>query len=228
LTSRGRRVVISEFALDKENIMLVVHHLNNSRSQRILWALEELAVPYEIKRYQRDAQTNLAPPELKQIHSLGKSPVITDGTRTIIESGAIIDYIIRHYGKGKLQPAPETPEYDQYQQWLHYAEGSAMLPLMLNLYVGRLGEAGAPLHPRIESEIANHFSYIDGALAGHQYLVGNALTGADIQMSFVGEVAGVFGKRAAYPNFDAWIKRLHERPAYKKALEKGGAYAYAN
>jgi len=208
--------------------MLVVHHLNNSRSQRILWALEELAVPYEIKRYQRDAQTNLAPPELKQIHSLGKSPVITDGTRTIIESGAIIDYIIRHYGKGKLQPAPETPEYDQYQQWLHYAEGSAMLPLMLNLYVGRLGEAGAPLHPRIESEIANHFSYIDGALAGHQYLVGDALTGADIQMSFVGEVAGAFGKRVAYPNFDAWTKRLHERPAYKKALEKGGAYAYAN
>jgi glutathione S-transferase len=166
LTSRARRVVISEFALGKENTMLVVHHLNNSRSQRILWALEELAVPYEIKRYQRDAQTNLAPPELKQIHPLGKSPVITDGNRTIIESGAIIDYIIRRYGKGKLQPAAETPEYDQYQQWLHYAEGSAMLPLMLNLYVGRLGEAGARLHPRIEGEMANHLSYLDSALGG--------------------------------------------------------------
>jgi glutathione S-transferase len=208
--------------------MLVVHHLNNSRSQRILWALEEVAAPYEIKRYQRDAQTNLAPPELKQVHPLGKSPVITDGNRTIIESGAIIDYIIRRYGRGKLQPASETPEYDQYQQWLHYAEGSAMLPLMLNLYVGRLGEAGAPLHPRIESEIANHLGYIDSALAGRQYFVGDALTGADIQMSFVGEVAGAFGKRSAYPNLDAWTKRVHERPAYKKALEKGGAYAYAN
>ena len=208
--------------------MIVVHHLNNSRSQRILWALEELAVPYEIKRYQRDAQTNLAPPELKQVHPLGKSPVITDGNGTIIESGAIIDYIIRRYGNGRLQPAPETPEYDQYQQWLHYAEGSAMLPMMLNLYVGRLGEAGAPLHPRIESEIANHLGYIDRALAGTQYLVGDALSGADIQMSFVGEVAGAFGKRAAYHNLDAWTKRLHERPAYKKALEKGGAYAYAN
>jgi glutathione S-transferase len=208
--------------------MIVVHHLNNSRSQRILWALEELELPYEIKRYQRDAQTNLAPPELKQVHPLGKSPVITDGNRTLIESGAIIDYLIRRYGKGRLQPAPESPEYDEYQQWLHYAEGSAMLPLMLNLYVGRLGEAGAPLRPRIDGEIANHLGYINSALAGRQFLVGNTLTGADIQMSFVGEVAGVFGVRAAYPNLDAWTKRLHERPAYKKALEKGGAYAYAN
>ncbi len=139
-----------------------------------------------------------------------------------------MDYLIRRYGKGRLQPAPESPAYDEYQQWLHYAEGSAMLPLMLNLYVGRLGEAGAPLRPRIDGEIANHLGYIDSALAGRQFLVGNTLTGADIQMSFVGEVAGVFGVRAAYPNLDAWTKRLHERPAYKKALEKGGAYAYAN
>ena len=208
--------------------MIVVHHLNDSRSQRILWLLEELALPYEIKRYQRDPQTRLAPPELKQVHPLGKSPVITDGKRTIIESGAIIDYIIRRYGKGRLQPAAETPEYDEYVQWLHYAEGSAMLPLMLNLYVSRLGDAGAPLAPRIESEIANHLGYLDSALAGKQFLVGDSLTGADIQMSFVGEVAGAFGKRAAYPNLDAWTKRLHERPAYKKALAKGGAYAYAN
>ena len=208
--------------------MIVVHHLNNSRSQRILWALEELALPYEIKRYQRDAQTNLAPPELKSVHPLGKSPVITDGNRTLIESGAIIDYIIRRYGNGRLQPRPESPEYDQYQQWLHYAEGSAMLPLMLNMYVGRLGEAGAPLHPRIEGEIANHLGHLDHALAGKQFLVGDALSGADVQMSFVGEVAGVFGKRAAYPNLEAWTKRLHARPAYQKALEKGGAYAFAN
>ena len=208
--------------------MIVVHHLNDSRSQRILWLLEELGLPYEIKPYQRDAQTRLAPPELKKVHPLGKSPVITDGNRTIIESGAIIDYVIRRHGKGRLQPAPETPAYDEYVQWMHYAEGSAMLPLMLNLYAARLGEAAAPLMPRIEGEIANHLTYIDSALKGRQFLVEDALTGADIQMSFVGEVAGAFGKRAQYPNLDAWSRRLHERPAYKKALERGGAYNLAN
>jgi glutathione S-transferase len=208
--------------------MIVVHHLNDSRSQRILWLLEELGLPYEIKPYQRDVQTRLAPPELKKVHPLGKSPVITDGNKTIIESGAIIDYIIRRHGGGRLQPASETPAYDEYQQWMHYAEGSAMLPLMLNLYVLRLGDAAAPLMPRVDGEIANHLSYIDGALKGRQFLVGDKLTGADIQMSFVGEVAGAFGKRAQYPNLDAWTKRLHDRPAYKKALEKGGAYNLAN
>jgi len=208
--------------------MIVVHHLNDSRSQRILWLLEELGLPYEIKNYQRDAQTRLAPPELKKVHPLGKSPVVTDGNRTIIESGAIIDYLIRRHGRGRLQPAPETPAYDEYVQWMHYAEGSAMLPLMLNLYAMRLGEAAAPLMPRIEDEIANHLGYIDSALKGRQFLVGDSLTGADIQMSFVGEVAGAFGKRAQYPNLDAWTRRLHERPAYKKALERGGAYNLAN
>jgi glutathione S-transferase len=206
--------------------MIIVHHLNDSRSQRILWLLEELGLPYEIKKYERDATTRLAPPELKKIHRLGKSPVITDNGRAIIESGAIVDYIIRHHGGGRLQPAQNTPAYDDYVQWLHYAEGSAMLPLMLNLYVSRLGEAGNPLKPRIESETANHLGYLDQALEGHQFLVGNDLSGADIQMSFVAEVAGAFGVRAAYKNLDAWIKRLHERPAYKKALEKGGAYSW--
>ncbi len=208
--------------------MLVVHHLNDSRSQRILWLLEELGVPYEIKPYQRDSQTRLAPPELKQVHPLGKSPVITDGGKTIIESGAILDYVIRRYGKGRMQPPPETAAYDEYVQWMHYAEGSAMLPLMLNLYAARLGDAAAALMPRIEGEITNHLAYIDGALKGRQFLVGDTLSGADIQMSFVGEVAGAFGKRAQYPNLDAWTKRLHERPAYKKAIEKGGAYNLAN
>ena len=133
--------------------MITVHHLNNSRSQRILWALEELGLPYDIKRYQRDAKTNLAPPELKAIHPLGKCPVIEDGSRVLIESAAIIDYLIRRHGNGQLQPDPATDAYDSYVQWLHFAEGSAMLPLMLSLYVGRLGEAGAPLHPRIASQL---------------------------------------------------------------------------
>lgn len=124
--------------------MLVVHHLNDSRSQRILWLLEELGAPYEIKFYQRDATTRLAPPELVAVHPLGKSPVVTDDGRTIIESGAIIDYIVRRYGGGRLAPAMGTDAYEAYSQWMHYAEGSAMLPLMLFMYVGRLGEAGAP------------------------------------------------------------------------------------
>ncbi len=207
--------------------MIVVHHLNDSRSQRILWLLEELGLPYEIKRYQRDAKTRLAPPELKAVHPLGKSPVISDDGRTINESGAIVDYLIRHYGKGRLQPDPKTPAYDEYVQWLHYAEGSAMLPLLLNLYVSRLGEAGAPLKPRIDSEIANHLGYLDSALKGREYLLGTDFTGADIQMSFVGELAEAFGTRSAHPNLDAWTKRLHERAAYKRALEKGGAYGLA-
>ena len=202
--------------------MLVVHHLNDSRSQRILWLLEELGAPYEIKFYQRDATTRLAPPELKAINQLGKSPVITDGDLTVIESGAIIDYIQRTYGGGRLAPAQGTRDYEAYNQWLHYAEGSAMLPLMLALYVGRLGEAGAPLQPRIESETANHLGYVEASLAGRDWLVGNDITGADIQMSFVGEIAKSRG--AGYPNITAWVDRFQARPAYRKALEKGGPY----
>ena len=204
--------------------MIVVHHLNDSRSQRILWLLEELKLPYEIKSYQRDATTRLAPPELKAVHPLGKSPVVTEGAATVIESGAIIDYVLRHHGAGDLAPAANTPEYDTYQQWLHYAEGSAMLPLMLFMYVGRLGEAGAPLHPRIESEIANHLGYVEGVLEGRDYLMGAELSAADIQMSFVGEIVGAVGRYAAYPNIAAWVKRFQARAAYQRALDKGGPY----
>jgi glutathione S-transferase len=207
--------------------MITVHHLNDSRSQRILWLLEELGLPYEIKHYQR-LPTRLAPPELAAIHPLGKSPVITDNGKTVFESGAIIDYVIRRHGGDRLQPGPKTTAYDDYQMWMHYAEGSAMLPLMLNLYVSRLGEGGAPLHPRIESEIANHLGYLDSHLKDRGYLLGKEFTGADIQMSFIGEIAQAYGKRAAFPNLDAWVKRLHARPAYKKALEKGGPYRFAS
>jgi glutathione S-transferase len=206
--------------------MIVVHHLNDSRSQRILWLLEELNVPYEIKHYQRDAQTRLAPPELKAIHPLGKSPVITDDGRVIIASGAIIDYIVRHYGQ-RLQPSVTSKQYDEYQQWLHYAEGSAMLPLLLKLYVSRLGDAGAPLSPRIESELANHIGYVNMSLEGKEWLVGTEITAADIQMSFVGEAASARTNRANYPNIEAWVKRCQARPAYQRALQRGGPYVYA-
>ena len=207
--------------------MITVHHLNNSRSQRILWLLEELGLPYEIKRYQRVPKTNLAPPELKAINPLGKSPVIEDGALVLIESAAIIDYLIRRHGAGRLQPDPATATYDKYVQWLHFAEGSAMLPLMLNLYVGRLGEAGAPLHPRIESELANYLGYLNDVLADSPYLVGDELSGADIQMSFIGEIAKAQGKLQAYPNLEAWVQRFQARPAYRKAVEQGGEYAFA-
>jgi glutathione S-transferase len=207
--------------------MIIVHHLNNSRSQRILWLLEELAIPYELKCYQRDPKTNLAPRELKAINALGKSPVIEDGAQKLIESSAIIDYLIRRHGDGRLQPDPSTPAYDEYVQWLHFAEGSAMLPLMLNLYVGRLGEAGAPLHPRINSEVANYLSYLDTALSQSDYLLGNELSAADIQMSFIGEIARAQGKLGDYPHIAAWIERFQARPAYQAALKKGGKYDFA-
>jgi glutathione S-transferase len=207
--------------------MLTLHHLNDSRSQRIVWLLEELGAPYEMKKYQRDAQTRLAPPELKAVHPLGKSPVIVDGDVKIAESGAVVDYIIRRYGKGAMMPARDSADFEAYNEWLHYSEGSAMLPLMLNLYVSRLKEAGAPLHPRIDSELANHLGYVEGALQGKQFFVGDALTGADIQMSFVGEMAKAFGKLDAYPNLKAWLERMHARPAFKRSVEKGGAYRFA-
>jgi glutathione S-transferase len=210
-----------------ETAMIIVHHLNNSRSQRVLWLLEELGLPYEIKRYERDPKTNLAPPELKAITPLGKSPVIQDGPHTLLESGAILDYLIRRHGDGRLQPDPATATYDEYVQWLHFAEGSAMLPLMLNLYVGRLGEAGAPLQPRIDAEVANYLGYLDSTLGRSPYLVGETFTAADIQMSFIGEIAKAFGKLGSYPNVAAWVERFQARPAYKQAIERGGAYSFA-
>jgi glutathione S-transferase len=193
-----------------------------------MWLLEELGTPYEIKRYQRNPETRLAPPELQEVHPLGKSPAITDGDVRIAESGAVVDYIIRRYGKGTMMPPLGSPEYETYNEWLHYSEGSAMLPLMLNLYVSRLKEAGAPLHPRIDSELANHLGYIDAALKGRDFFVGPSLTGADIQMSFVGEMAKVFGKLGPYPNLAAWLTRMHARPAFKRSVEKGGAYRFAS
>ncbi len=207
--------------------MITVHHLNESRSQRILWLLEEIGAPYEIKFYQRDTKTRLAPPELKAVHPLGKSPVISDEHGTIIESGAIIDHLIRKHGGSALMPAADTPAYETYNQWLHYAEGSAMLPFMLKLYCGMIGDGAAPLTPRIESEIANHLGYIEAALADKDWLVGGKLSGADVQMSFVGEIACRYGLHATHPNIGGWVKRFQARDAYKRALERGGPYSMA-
>ncbi len=202
--------------------MLKVHHLNNSRSQRILWLLEEIGASYEIVHYKRGTPVPLAPPELKAVHPLGKSPVITDGNKTIAESGAIVEYLIDTYGNGRFKPKPGTEDYWKYVEWMHYAEGSAMLPLLLALYSGMLGEAAAALKPRVDSEIANNLSYMESSLGERPFFVGNDLTGADIQILFVLEAAGA--RLEPYPNLVKYRARMQDRPAYKRGIEKGGPY----
>jgi glutathione S-transferase len=207
--------------------MIVVHHLDDSRSQRILWLLEELGLPYEIRQHKRDPYTRLAPPELKSVHPLGKSPVIEDGSRVVAESGAIVDFILRRYGDGRLQPAQSSDSYDEFVHWMHYAEGSAMPALIIRINVARVGDAAASALPRLDSEIALQLDYINSRLEGRPYLLGDELTAADIQLSFVGELAAArFGIRD-YPNVETWIKRFQRRPAYQAALARGGAYSFA-
>jgi glutathione S-transferase len=207
--------------------MITVHHLNDSRSQRILWLLEELSIPYEIKIYQREPKTNLAPLALKCVHPLGKSPVITDQGLNIAESGAIVDYIVRRHGNGRLVPPTQSRAYDQYVQWLHYAEGSAMLPLIMKGTVSHLGSTWRPLKSMVDNELANHLGYIDACLERCDYLLGDDLTAADVQMSFVGELAAIRTDRTLYPNLDRWVHRFQARPAYLAAIEKGGTYHLA-
>jgi glutathione S-transferase len=206
--------------------MIEVHHLNNSRSQRILWLLEELGLEYQIVPYQRDPATRLAPPELKAIHPLGKSPVIRDQGVVVAESGAIVEYLVGKYGNGRLAPPRDlsSPDYVAYLHWLHFAEGSAMLPLLLKLYVGRLKEAGSPLWPRIDSELKNHFDYMSAALGERDYYVGNKFSAADIQLSFVLDAGASRGPLKDYPNLVRLHERLKARPAYQRALERGGPY----
>ncbi len=204
--------------------MIRVHHLNNSRSQRILWMLEEMGLEYDIVFYERNKETRLAPDSLKEVHPLGKSPVLEDGAVKIAESGAIVHYLVRTYGGSDFGPNPGTQDYNVYMEWLHFAEGSAMLPFMLALYTGQLGEAAAPLAPRIQSEIANHLSYMADRLGERDFFVGDQLTGADIMLVFVLEAAAVGGALAAYPNLKAYLERMQARPAYGHALERGGPY----
>ncbi|MFM0056243.1 glutathione S-transferase [Paraburkholderia phytofirmans] len=219
--------------------MLIVHHLNNSRSQRVLWLLEELGVPYEIKRYQRDPKTMLAPPELRAVHPLGKSPVITDDGQTIAESGAIIEYLMGKYGQGRFAPAPGTPERLRYTYWLHYAEGSAMPPLLLKLVALRIASAPMPFFAKpiarkiagtlqssfIDPQLKLHLGYINQELSKTGWFVGNDFTAADVQMSFpleAGTARG--GMEGQIPAVIDFLKRIHARPAYQRALERGGKY----
>jgi glutathione S-transferase len=204
---------------------IIVHHLEESRSQRVLWLLEELGANYEVRRYARNAQTRLAPPELKQVHPLGKSPVIEANGKVLAESAAIIEYLAESEASGLLAvPAGDPARFD-YLYWLHFAEGSAMLPLLLKLYVGLLGENGAPLmQMRVEPEIDNHFSFINAHLEGRDYFAANRFTAADVQMSFVLDAGNSRGGLDRYPNMVRVRKLQQARPAYQRALEKGGPY----
>ena len=201
--------------------MITVHHLNNSRSQRILWMLEELDVEYEVVRYERDLATMLAPAALKAVHPLGKSPVIDDGGVVVSESGAIVDYLAEEYGG--LRPFG-TLERRRAAYWVHFAEGSAMTPLLLRLYLGRLGEAAAPLRDRVGGQIAALLGYVETELGDAPFLAGGELSVADIMMSYPLEAAEARGGVGSYPGLVAYLARIHARPAYQAALERGGPY----
>jgi len=218
--------------------VLTVHHLNNSRSQRVLWLLEELGVPYEVKHYQRDARTLLAPSSLKKVHPLGKSPVITDGDLTVAESGAIVEYLVERYGKGRLAPAPGAPARRRYAYWLHYAEGSLMPLLVTKLIFARLPVL-SPFFVRpvvralvrnvnrgyLDPQLRQHLGFLEGELTKNAWFAGEEFSAADVQMSFPVEAAAARGPGGPdLPRLHAWLERIHARPAYQRALAKGGPY----
>ena len=220
--------------------MITVHHLNNSRSQRVLWMLEEIGLDYQIKHYQRDPQTMLAPAELRQVHPLGKSPLITDGELTLAESGAIIEYLAERYGDWLL-PAAGSPERLRCRYWLHYAEGSAMPPLLLKLVFDKLRSAPMPFFIKpiargiankvsqafISPQLTLHFDYLESQLSEHNWFAGDTFSAADIQLSFPLEAAAARGVLHNHPRLNDFLQRIHARPAYRRALEKGGTYDYA-
>jgi len=205
--------------------MIVVHHLNQSRSQRVLWLLEELELAYEIVYYERDNR-NMAPEALREIHPLGKSPVIRDDRRVVAESGAIIDYIVRRHGGGRLRPPESDGLYEDYVYWLHYAEGSAVTPFIIMPVAQSFGKMAAPLRRRVDWEMDLNLRFINQSLSSRPYLLGDDLTAADIQMSFVGELAAASANISEYPYIDRWVRRFQDRPAYKAAIERGGYYKF--
>jgi len=223
--------------------MITVHHLNNSRSQRVLWLLEELGLPYEIAQYQRDAKTMLAPESLRKEHPLGKSPVLTDGDVTVAESGAIVEYLVEHYGQGRLIPAAGTPQRLRYTYWLHFAEGSAMPPLLMKLVFDKVASSPMPFFAKpiargisakvlktlVEPNLKRQLDFMEAELATSTWFAGDDFSAADIQMSFPLEAAAQrAGLDAGRPHLTGFLKRIHARPAYRRALERGGPYSFAN
>ncbi len=202
--------------------MIKLHHLNKSRSHRIFWLLEEIGADYEIVRYERDPNTNLAPKELQAIHPLGKSPMIELNGRLITESGAIVETLCQRYAPHMI-PDPDSDAYFTHLELMHFAEGSAMTPILLNLYVSRLGDAGGPLQPRIQSELKCHFSYMESILRPSGHFVLDELSAADIMLSFPAEIAGRISGPDTYPKLAAFLTMIQSRDAYKRAMEKGNS-----
>ena len=222
--------------------MLLVHHLNDSRSQRVLWLLEELGVPYEIKKYQRDAKTMLAPPELRAVHPLGKSPVVSDGDVTVAETGAIVEYLLDRYGAGRLRPPAGTPDHLRYRYWLHFAEGSAMPQLLLKLLFGRIATGPMPFFAKpiaraiarkvlvgfVDPNLKAQLDFMEAELGRSAWFAGDEFSAADVQMSFPLEAAADrAGLDASRPRLMDFLRRIHARPAYRTALERGGPYRFA-
>ena len=203
---------------------ITVHHLNNSRSQRILWLLEELGAEYEIVSYQRDATTNLAPPELKQAHPLGKSPLIEDAGRSVAESGAIIQYLCERHGGESWLPDPTSDAHIDHLEWMQFGESSFFVPVMLKIYAGRLGEAAAPLMPRIEEQLVAHIDYAESRISDDLHFVGEDWSAADVMMSFPAEIAVMQGYSDRAPKLARFVEAVHARPAWQRARERGGPY----
>lgn len=204
--------------------MITVHHLNNSRSQRILWLLEELGTDYEVVHYQRDATTNLAPPELKRAHPLGKSPLIEDDGLRVAESGAIIQYLCERHGGGGWLPDPASEDHVRHLEWMQFGESSFFVPVMLKIMAGRLGEAGAPIMPRIEEQLAAHVKFAEDNIGANHHFVGDDWTAADVMMSFPAEIAVMQGFGARAPKLAAFVEKVHARPAWQRARARGGPY----
>jgi glutathione S-transferase len=219
--------------------MITVHHLNNSRSQRVLWLLEELGLDYTVVRYQRDPATMLAPPSLRAIHPLGKSPVLVDGDNTLAESGAVLEYLVERYDAARaFAPSPGTSEHLRYRYWLHYAEGSAMPPMLLSLVFARIKKAPMPFFARpiarsiadktlrtfVNPQVKLHLDYMETELGQHRWFAGDDFTAADIQMSFPIEAAAARAGLQNYPHLADFLTRIHARPAYQRALQQGGKF----
>ena len=206
--------------------MIIVHHLENSRSQRILWLLEEMELQYEVRRYERDAKTMLAPPELKRVHPLGKSPILEDGGLILVETGAIVEYLVETHGR--MGPPANRQAVLRYRQFLHYAEGSMMAPLFGLLVIGRLGLLGRPARAPVQKMLDVHLDWLESELEEREWFAGDEFTAADVMMSFPREAArSRAGLDSRRPNLIAWLDRIHARPAYQAALRKGGPYAYS-
>jgi glutathione S-transferase len=207
--------------------VIVVHHLNNSRSQRIVWLLEELELPYRLEQYRRDAKTNLAPPELRAVHPLGKAPVIQDGELVLAESGAIVEYLLERHGRGRLMPPAGSPERVRYLHWMHFAEGTIMLHMLARLYLSRVGEPAKAIQARVEGMLGAELDLVEAELGRSAHLAGAHFGAADVQMTFPLEFANFAGLVVErHAKVREYLARMQARPAYRRAVEKGGAYAF--